>query len=252
MNTLFVEFCGWFRHLLILLLLSDFRSCWVRSSSAASENDNFESRYQSAVDLISHDRSNRDFRRGLSILEELSLGIGRTSADALAELTAQYLVGSRQGFLNLPKAAQYSQRSASLGSPKGRHFYAFFLLYGGLGGVAKNESEGWRQEELAAEQNYLPALMALGYRKLYTGDDCDSALRLYRAGAISAVNMIDTVHYGDFYSLRSLTMALDSLGDDYVAKAARDVETLSYWSFQSDRKDAKAYYELGKDKLFKH
>lgn len=243
MNSLLVRCCEWAQYLLILLLLTDFRSCMVKSST--SENDNFESRYQSAVDLISHDKSNRDFRRGLSILEELSLGIGRTSADALAELTALYLVGSRQGFLNLPKAAQYSQRSASLGSPKGRHFYAFFLLYGGLGGIVKNETEGWRQEELAAEQNYLPAMMALGYRKLYTGDDCDSALRLYRAGAISAVNTIDTVYYGDFYSLRSLTMALDSLGDDYVAKAARDVETLSYWSFQSDRKDPKAYYELG-------
>ena len=123
--------------------------------------------------------------------------------------------------------------------------YAFFLIYGGLGGVAKNETEGWRQQELAAEQNYLPALMASGYRKLYTSDDCEAALRLYRAGAISAMNAIDTVYYSDFYSLRHLTMAVDSLGDDYVAKAARDVETLSYWNFQSDRKDPRAYYELG-------
>ena len=210
-----------------------------------SENENFESKYQTAVDLVLHDKSNRDFRRGLSILEELSLGIGRTSADALAELAAIYLIGNRLGFLNLAKAAQYSQRSASLGSPKGRHFYSFFLTYGGLGGVVKNETEAWRQEELAAEQNYLPALMALGYRKLFIVDDCEAALRLYRAAAISAMNTVDTVYFSDYSSLRHLTMTLDSLGDDFASKAARDVETLSYWSFQSDRKDPRAYYELG-------
>lgn len=210
-----------------------------------SENENFESKYQIAIELVSHDRSNRDFRRGISILEELSLGIGRTSADALAELAAVYLIGNRLGFLNLAKAAQYSQRSASLGSPKGRHFYSFFLTYGGLGGVVKNETEAWRQEELAAEQNYLPALMALGYRKLFILEDCEAALRLYRAAAISAMNTVDTVYFSDYSSLRHLSMGLDSLGDDFASKAARDVETLSYWSFQSDRKDPRAYYELG-------
>ena len=64
-----------------------------------SENENFESKYQTAVDLVLHDKSNRDFRRGLSILEELSLGIGRTSADALAELAAIYLIGNRLGYI---------------------------------------------------------------------------------------------------------------------------------------------------------
>ena len=59
------------------------------------------------------------------------------------------------------------------------------------------------------------------------------------------MNAIDTVHYSDYSSLRPLTMALDSLGDDFLSKAERDVETLSYWTFQSDRKDPKAYYELG-------
>ena len=38
----------------------------------------------------------------------------------------------------------------------------------------------------------------------------------------------------------------DSLGDNVVEKAARDIETLSYWNFNSDRKDAKAFYELGR------
>lgn len=217
----------------------------LSGSGNGLESENFESKYQTAIDLIAHDRSNRDFRRGVSILEELSLGIGRTSADALADLAAVYLFGNRLGFLNLAKAAQYSQRSASLGSPKGRHYYSFFLVYGGLGGVAQNESEAWRQAELAAAQNYLPALMALGYRKLFILDDCESALRLYRAAAISAMNTVDTVYFSDYSSLRHLTMTLDSLGDDFVAKAARDLETLSYWSFQSDRKDPKAYYELG-------
>ena len=152
---------------LTLLLNSNYRSA-ADSNNGYNDNDdsndNFESKYQTAVDLISHDRSNRDFRRGISVLEELSLGIGRTSADALAELAAIYLLGNRLGFLNLAKAVQYSQRSASLGSPKGRHLYSFFLLYGGLGGVARNETEAWRQEELAAEQSYLPALMSLAYR----------------------------------------------------------------------------------------
>ena len=232
--------------LLINLLLFPKSLHLVGCSSSNSEDENFESRHQTAVGLISLERSNRDFRRGISIFEELSLGIGRTSADALAELAAVYLFGIRPGFLNLVKAAQYSQRSASLGSPKGRHLYSFFLFYGGLGGITKNETEGWRQQELAAEQNYLPALMALGYRKLFITDDCESAVRIYRAGAISAMNSIETVYYGDFYSLRHMTMAADSLGDDYVAKAARDVETLNYWTFQSDRKDPKAFYELGK------
>ena len=239
-----ISWCGglpFFFCAICALLLPSTNVAWGDSA----ESENFETKYQTALDLISHSKSNRDFRRGVSILEDLSVGVGRTSADSLAELSTLYLAGNRQGFLNLQKAAQYSQRSASLGSPKGRHLYAFFLIYGGLGGVAKNETEGWRQQELAAEQNYLPALMASGYRKLYTSDDCEAALRLYRAGAISAMNAIDTVYYSDFYSLRHLTMAVDSLGDDYVAKAARDVETLSYWNFQSDRKDPRAYYELG-------
>lgn len=41
-------------------------------------------------------------------------------------------------------------------------------------------------------------------------------------------------------------MTLDSLGDDYVIKSARDIETVSYWNFQADRKDPKAFYELGR------
>ena len=233
----------WWALLLLINLLLSQKS--LRCSSSDLDDESFENRHQTAMDLISLERGNRDFRRGISILEELSLGIGRTSADALAELAAVHLFGTRPGFLNLLKAAQYSQRSASLGSPKGRHLYSFFLFYGGLGGITKNETEGWRQQELAAEQNYLPALMALGYRKLFVTDDCESAVRLYRAGAISAMNSIETVYYGDFYSLRHMSMAVDSLGDDYVAKAARDVETLNYWTFQSDRKDPKAIYELG-------
>jgi TPR repeat protein len=143
-----------------------------------SENDDFENRYQTAISLISNDRSNRDFRRGVNILEEIAIGIDRISADALAELAAIYLTGSnRIGFLNLLKSAQYSRRSAQLGSPKGRHIYSFYLYYGGLGGVQKNETEAFRLGELAAEQNYLPALMAVGFKKLYVDGNCQSAIR---------------------------------------------------------------------------
>lgn len=142
-----------------------------------SENDDFENRYQTAISLISNDRSNRDFRRGVNILEEIAIGTDRISADALAELAAIYLTGTRIGFLNPLKSAQYSKRSAQLGSPKGRHIYSFYLYYGGLGGVQKNETEASRLGELAAEQNYLPALMAVGFKKLYVDGNCQSAIR---------------------------------------------------------------------------
>ena len=138
---------------------------------------NAESKYQAAVSVLNDIKSSsRDIRRTISTLEELSLGTGRVSADSLAELSMLYLVGTRLGTQNVVKAAQYSQRSAALGSPKGRHIYAFLLLYGGIGGVRRNESEAWRQEELAAQQNFLPALMAVGFHR-WQGNDCESALR---------------------------------------------------------------------------
>jgi hypothetical protein len=211
-----------------------------------SENANFENKYQTAMYLISNDRNNRDFRRGLNILEELSIGVDRISADALAELAAIYLIGNRIGFLNLLKSAQYSRRSSQLGSPKGRHLYSFYLYYGGLGGVQKNETEAFRLGELAAEQNYLPALMTVGFKKLFGDGNCQSAVRYYRAAALRAITIIEMTYYNDYSSLQHLDMKVDSLGDDYVIKSARDIETVSYWNFQADRKDPRAFYELGR------
>ena len=88
--------------------------------------------------------------------------------------------------------------------------------------------------------------MALGFHRYYALNDCPSALRYYHAGAVSSMSLVDNLFHGDFISLRPLTMTLDSLGDSISEKMARDVETLSYWTFKSDRKDPQAFFELGK------
>jgi TPR repeat protein len=207
---------------------------------------NAESKYNAAITTLSDLKStSRDVRRTIAVLEELSLGTGRVSADSLAELGMLHLVGTRVGAHNFAKAAEYSQRAAALGSPKGRHTYAFLLLYGSIGGIRRNETEAWRQVELAAQQNYLPALMANGYHHLNAGH-CDTALRHYRAAALTATGIVESKFHGDYGSLRPLSMTHDSLGDFAVEKAARDIETLSYWNFLSDRKDPRAFYELGR------
>jgi len=250
------------------------------STTTADDQDfhNAESSFKSALAIINAAASQpRAIRRAMEVLHDLSLGTGRVSADSLAELALLHLVGVH-GTHDFPKAAAYAQRSAALGSPKGRHVHAFILLHGGIGGVARNVTEAWRQEDLAAQQNYHPALLAVGFRDLLAGR-CEGALRQYRAAALAAASIVDSSFYGDYPSLRPLTMDQDGLGDGAADKvteegmrgvsrgrdvvldihhtphhahlsshhqAARDVETLSYWHFLSDRKDAKAYYELGR------
>ena len=92
-----ISWCGglpFFFCAICALLLPSTNVAWGDSA----ESENFETKYQTALDLISHSKSNRDFRRGVSILEDLSVGVGRTSADSLAELSTLYLAGNRQGF----------------------------------------------------------------------------------------------------------------------------------------------------------
>ena len=70
----------------------------------------------------------------------------------------------------------------------------------------------------------------------YTPAHTHFLVRYYRAAALSATTIVETTFHGDYGSLRPLEMNHDSLGDNVVEKAARDIETLSYWNFNSDRK----------------
>jgi hypothetical protein len=189
------------------------------STTTADDQDfhNAESSFKSALAIINAAASQpRAIRRAMEVLHDLSLGTGRVSADSLAELALLHLVGVH-GTHDFPKAAAYAQRSAALGSPKGRHVHAFILLHGGIGGVARNVTEAWRQEDLAAQQNYHPALLAVGFRDLLAGR-CEGALRQYRAAALAAASIVDSSFYGDYPSLRPLTMDQDGLGDGAADK----------------------------------
>ena len=155
--------------LLAVLVCSTTRS--TTNTVAADDNDfhNAESSFKSALAVINAATSQpRAVRRAMEVLHDLSLGTGRVSADALAELALLHLVGIH-GVHDFSKAAAYAQRAAALGSPKGRHVHAFILLHGGIGGVRRNVTEAWRQEDLAAQQNYHPALLAVGFRDLLAG-----------------------------------------------------------------------------------
>ena len=216
-----------------------------------------EAKYHSTHKLLQPTSTTREFRRGLTLLEEIALGykgrIGRISADALADLAYVHLFGShgKSAVAQSPaKAFILANQSAHHGSPKGRHLMAFLLKIGiGIPGVPDmidTESASWNLELLAAEQNYLPAMMAAAYRYMYHDNDCESALRLYRAAAITAVARVDATFFGDYASLRPLAPPSDELGDDIMARVARDTETVEYWHFHAERKDARALYEIGK------
>lgn len=216
-----------------------------------------EAKYHSTHRLLQPMSTTREFRRGLTLLEEIALGykgrIGRISADALADLAYVHLFGShgKGAVAQSPaKAFLLANQSAHHGSPKGRHLMSFLLKIGiGIPGVPDmidTESASWNLELLAAEQNYLPAMMAAAYRYLYHHNDCESALRLYRAAATTAVARVDATFFGDYASLRPLAPPSDELGDDIMARVARDTETVEYWQFHAERKDARALYEVGK------
>jgi TPR repeat protein len=129
-----------------------------------------------------------------------------------------------------------------MGSFKGAYIHAFLMAQSG----SANESEIFRYLEMSSRNNHRPALTAIGFQKLFLHDDCPSALNHYRTSAVLAINQIDSTFFGDYASLQNLTMGPDSLGDDAATKAARDVETINYWNFQADRRDSRAFYELGK------
>ena len=216
-----------------------------------------EVKYQRTSRLLSPSSTAREFRRGIQQLEEVALGqgghVGRISADALADLAYLHLFGSngRNALTQSPgKAFLLANQSAHFGSPKGRHLMAFLLRIGigipGIPGMVDTEAASWNMELLAAEQNYLPAMMSVAYRYMFHLNDCDSSLRLYRAAATTAVAWVDATFYGDYASLRPLSAQADELGDDLFARLARDAETMDYWLFHAERKEPRALFEVGK------
>lgn len=222
-----------------------------------SSGTSLDSQYQATHKLLHPTSTLREFRRGLALLEECSKHSSRSriSADALADLAYLHLFGSHgKNALTVhpTRAFQYANQSAHQGSPRGRHLLAFLLRLG-LGlpsdvppGGSDTASASWKLELLAAEQNYLPAMMSVAHNYFYTLHDCDAALRLYRAAATAAVRQVEATFYGDYASLRPLQPERDEIGDDLVARAARDAETIDYWMFHAERKDNRALFEMGK------
>lgn len=263
-----------FRKTLVLLLFLQLfyhGLSFVRTSSDTSsdENDAFnafnssgkytslEAQYYNAQKLVTPASSVREFRKGVAILEEITRGndnkVGRISADAMADLSYLYLFGShgKNAISQSPsKAFHLANQSAHYGSPKGRHLMSFLLRVGigipGVPGMIDTEAASWSMELLAAEQNHLPAMMSVAYRYLFHQNDCESAVRLYRAAATTAVGRVDATFFGDYASLRSLSPIADELGDDLIARLARDAETVDYWQFHAERKEGRALYEIGK------
>lgn len=267
------------RHLLVLLLAASCLLNWqaagakdatIRRSQAEEEQQeeaddesfnlfnasgtSLESQYHASQKLMHPTSTMREYRRGFALLEECSKGrSGRISADAMADLAYLHLLGSHGkniAAVQPGRAFQYANQSAHLGSPRGRHLLAFMLRLG-LGmslpsAVVETDAAGWKMELLAAEQNFLPAMLTVAHRYLHHHHDCDAALRLYRAAANTAVRQVDATFYSDYASLRPLSAPWDELGDDLLARAARNAETIDYWLFHAERKDGRALFEIGR------
>jgi len=159
-----------------LVLLLSFVVC--ESSTDLDEptvESNFKSlaaKYHSTQRLVTPSATTREFRRGVGLLEEIALGqngqVGRISADAMADLAFVYLFGSygKNAITQAPdKAFLLANQSAHYGSPKGRHLMSFLLRIGigipGVPAMVDTDVASWHLELLAAEQNYLPAMLTV-------------------------------------------------------------------------------------------
>eukprot|EP01041_Mallomonas_annulata_P012546 gene12546-26424_t len=209
--------------------------------------------YQKAHQLLDKDNIRGNFRRAVIILESLAEGNGRIAADALSDLAYIYLFGSR-GRVNIQitRAVMYANSSATMGSPKGRHLLAF--LYRNGIGISQNLTHAYILDKIASSDSYIQSLMTIGFSHLHrfhnnsfiSLHDCESAIQFYYQGAIETIKIIKQDYYNDFISIKPLQWEIDRLGYDLNIRNARDLETINYWNFESERKNPRAFYELGK------
>ena len=240
-----------------LRLLTSLILCLMiaRSQDMLDTQDGRYENYQLAVRGLAQSGSNgRRLREPVSLLSDLAEGSDRLAGDAAAHLAYIYT-------FKLPhprRAFTYANQSAHLRSPKGMHLVAFFLRHG-QNGFARNVSLADEFELESAENNYLQAQMALGFKyfvamKNATDDQlaidmCRRSFDYYQAASINAENMIRRNYWDDFLALYGLDDR-DRLGDKIQAQVDRDRETLEYYAYEAKHGDGKAAFELWRAHFF--
>lgn len=228
---------------------------WLISAHSQDTQDSRYEKYQVAVRGLAQSGSNgRKLRETVTLLSDIAEeGNDRLAGDAYAHLSYIYTFK----LPNPRKAFTSANQSAHLRSPKGMHLIAFFLRHG-LNGFAQNISLADEFELEAAENNYLPAQMALGFKFFVemrnttedrAGDMCRRSFDYYQAASINAENMIRRNHWDDFLSLHILDDR-DRLSDKIQAQVDRDRETLEYYAYEAKHGDGKAAFELWRAYFF--
>jgi TPR repeat protein len=172
----------------------------------------------------------------------------------MAVLSKVYLFGTHNKKIvtqqQPDKSFAYANQSSHLGSAQGHDMLAFHLRFGL--GVEQNRDKARILDGRGASVQYLPSMMAVAYQEMYEyADDrgkrrCASAEGLYRAAAGVAMQTVNETFAGDYSSVRLPSPTFDEMSDDDTTRAARQQETIDYWSFLADRKDPRALLELGR------
>ncbi|PHJ24877.1 sel1 repeat-containing protein [Cystoisospora suis] len=199
-----------------------------------------------------------DARKATDLLQEVAGG-GRdaATAQALYELGDLQIRGypGRLGSISrdLDAAVRYFRESAIFGY--GPALHALGTSYAiGIGSLEVNEAEAIRLHHLASLTDYVPAVLAMGFRFLH-GDgipaDCEAALRYYKFAAERAVQLLTSSGqaYGPPVPLGDgdrLTDATDAQWKDLQDFQRQQKDVMQYWEQQAKDGNPMAQYEFAK------
>ncbi|PFH34315.1 Sel1 repeat-containing protein [Besnoitia besnoiti] len=204
-----------------------------------------------------------DLKKATQLLQELAEEEvhDAATAQALYELGDLQIRGYpgvlRRITRDLNRAVEHFRASALFGY--GPALHALGVAYAiGLGSLEPNEAEAARLHYLASLTDYIPAILAMGFRFLY-GDgvaaDCETALRYYKFAAERTVQFLAPGQDDGSAALfpppplgdsDRLTEQTDAQWRELQTVQTQQKEILQYWEHQAKDGNPMAQYELAK------
>ncbi|KAK2196453.1 bifunctional Sel1-like repeat/Tetratricopeptide-like helical domain superfamily [Babesia duncani] len=191
--------------------------------------------------------SKGDAKAALPIFEELANAPNDTLTPLIMhELGKIYLYGFNQWFSNardLHKATEYFNIATRLAHAPSMFYLAFIYS---LDQDRQQDSIPLLQR--ASRSNYLPALLAMGYRNLHGPDsNVTQALEIYKqAFKIAAKEYDSLVFVTPTHELKLHAESIDAYRANISVSEAQHRQNQEYWESKANQGDSYAKYEMAK------